>query len=679
MATVIASLKSLDIALLHFMRPELLWALPIVLALWLLLRSAAGSHRWEQYIPKEMVAALQVNATRQSGLWRYLLLLIWVLLIVSAAGPTWQKQSAPVVENQRAVVLVLDLSPSMLAQDLNPDRLTRAKYKLIDVIRQLKDGQMALVAYAGDAHTVSPLSDDPKTIEALLPALHPNIMPSRGSNVEAGIELAMTLLRDAGASSGEIILITDGVVPSAIKTIRGQVGGIVKRLSVLGVGSTQAAPIPQADGGFVRDAQGEIILTAVNSAELADLANSLSGQYLQLSADSSDVTALLSDDIVTELGSTTGATASDKLALNQLDSSLRYDAWTDMGYLLAILILPLLLLLFRRGLVYLLPVFIFLPNQADAAQLSWTDLWKTPDQQAAELFEKGEFDQASAAFKDPHWRAAAHYRSRDYASAIDQLDGQTDPQSIYNKGNALALNGDREAAIEAYTKVLEAQPDHQDAAFNKQLLEKMSEQDSQDQEGDDQEGEGQKGEGQDSEGQNDESGEQGESEQESQSGESKSKDSQSPQAGEESDQQPSPADNPRQEPADQQPPAETDNGQDSSSDPAPADSESAEQQDQDESTEGDQQPSDSQEGEGEGSEQDPATQGQDGSESGDEESDTALGQIEEGPAPLDDASEQWLRSIQDDPSGLLRRKFEYQAEQRRASGAKPANDQNQRY
>jgi len=141
-----------------------------------------------------------------------------------------------------------DLSPSMLAQDLSPDRLTRAKFKLIDMLRQQRDGQTALIAYAGEAHTVSPLSDDPKTIEALLPALHPNVMPVRGSNTEAAVELAQQLLSDAGLHSGDILLITDGIANDAITDIRNSINSNY-RVSVLAVGGNDATPIPSPNGG----------------------------------------------------------------------------------------------------------------------------------------------------------------------------------------------------------------------------------------------------------------------------------------------------------------------------------------------------------------------------------------------------------------------------------------------
>ena len=194
-----------DISQFHFIRPIWLTLLPVMVLLWWYARKAINSGAWESYLPQAMLEALRVNTSKQSSLWQWWLLTGWLVLTIAAAGPTWIKQPAPVVKNQKALVILLDLSPSMLADDVTPNRLQLAKYKLIDILRKQSDGQVALVAYAGDAHTVSPLTDDPITIEALLPALHPNIMPSTGSNTEAAVAQAQTLFRDAGLLSGDIL------------------------------------------------------------------------------------------------------------------------------------------------------------------------------------------------------------------------------------------------------------------------------------------------------------------------------------------------------------------------------------------------------------------------------------------------------------------------------------------
>lgn len=609
----------------HFIRPEWLWSLPIALLVWALLRNQHGDQQWSSHIPKAMLAALKISSAKQSGLWKWGLLLLWLGVIIAAAGPTWDKQAAPIVQNQQALVLVLDLSPSMLAQDLSPDRLTRAKYKLIDVLRRQADGQAALIAYAGDAHTVSPLTDDPRTIEALLPALHPNVMPSRGSNTEAAIELAQQLLADAGLPSGEILLISDGVADDAIESISDSINSNY-RLSVLAVGGPDAAPVPAANGGFVRRANGEIVLSAVNSNELRSMASALGGRFSILTTDDSDIDTLLTNDFETD-------NFDEPNPQEAQQSSVAYDAWVDMGHWLVLLMLPFALVLFRKGVIYLLPftfsLFFLAPNESYAADFSWKDLWQTRDQQAIKQFESGDFDAAAESFERKDWSALANYKQADYAATINKLSGLEDLTSVYNKANALAFNGQLEEAVEAYEQVLEQQPDHQDAAHNKSVIEQLMQQQNQQQD-------------QESQDSSEDGSEDQQSQEQQQSEDSESQDSESQDSQDQSQQ-------------DQQSESEQSNA------------EKTESEDSDNESEAD-------ESEPEKAETDEANAEEANDEDPESEPKNEAVQVGSTDEPLEDASEQWLRTIKDDPSGLLRRKFNYQAQQRAQQGGQRAKD-----
>jgi len=377
---------SWDISQFHFVRPLWLIALPGVLALWLLARHKLSHGQWESYLPKEMIAALQVNSTQISNRWQWWLLCSLFALILAAAGPSWIKQPVPVVKNQNAL-----LSPSMLAEDITPNRLTLAKFKLIDILNERADGRAALIAFAGDAHTVSPLTDDPRTIEALLPALHPNVMPSRGSNVEAAVTLALQLLRDAHARSGEVLLISDGITDDAIKRVGKLMDGSPSSLSILGVGGTDAVPIPDQNGGFLRKSNGEIVLAGVNRKELKTLANQSGGRFVSLRSDDSDIDYLLLDEF------------DNTESVNSESGNHTFDSWVDMGHWLVLFALPFALFCFRKGFVYffpltVIPLLFVLPIDSQAAESDtsiWTNLWQTPDQQAAKLLEQEHYTDAA--------------------------------------------------------------------------------------------------------------------------------------------------------------------------------------------------------------------------------------------------------------------------------------------
>ncbi|MFX4229010.1 MAG: vWA domain-containing protein [Porticoccaceae bacterium] len=248
-----------NISQFHFIRPQWLWGLVVLLVLWLLLGALKKHTRWEAYFDRNKLEALKVSKGKFYSYSRWLLLAGWIPATLAAAGPTWQQAPVPTVRDQSAMVIMLDLSPSMLAEDLSPNRLTRAKFKLIDILRQRGDGQTALIAYAGDPHTVSPLTDDASTIEALSPALHPSIMPESGSNTEAAVELAMALLRDAGAPEKAICCLSPtGLHPkpsaisrtTSVQTINSPSWGLAPQMP---------DPIPRGGGGFIRDSRGTLV------------------------------------------------------------------------------------------------------------------------------------------------------------------------------------------------------------------------------------------------------------------------------------------------------------------------------------------------------------------------------------------------------------------------------------
>jgi len=298
-------------------------------------------------------------------------------------------------------------------------------------------------------------------------------MPSAGSNVEAAIDLAQRLLKDAGSPNGDILLVSDGVTEQASRNIADQLAS-GHRLSVLAVGSSEAAPVPKQGGGFLKNSKGEIVLASVDTAILNSLATRTGGRFANLSTDESDIESLLFDDFNGE----TSAKA---------ENSTSYDAWVDNGHWIVLLLLPLFAWFFRKGLVYVLPFFLVVPMATEAAEQSestWLNLWRTPDQQATTLLEEERYAEAAEKFQREDWSAIAHYREGDYEQAASRLGAASDVTSIYNRGNALAMNGDLEAAIDAYKQVLEQQPDHADAAHNKSVLEQLQQQQEQQNNGD---------------------------------------------------------------------------------------------------------------------------------------------------------------------------------------------------
>ena len=167
----------------HLMRPEWLWAmLPALVLLLLLWRQRRNQGSWHAVIAPDLLPYL-VGGSAASRSTNFLPLILcgWLLAAFAASGPSWQKIPQPIHQKQDALVLLLDLSYSMKSADLAPSRVDRARQKLLDLLRSRKEGQTGLIAYAGDAHIVTPLTDDTPTIANLLPALQPDMMPVPGS------------------------------------------------------------------------------------------------------------------------------------------------------------------------------------------------------------------------------------------------------------------------------------------------------------------------------------------------------------------------------------------------------------------------------------------------------------------------------------------------------------------
>lgn len=493
----------------HFLRPEWLLLVPVVvLTAVLLARRQLGAGHWRDVIDPALLPYV-LSRTPGRGIdhrW-WLLALAGIVAAVAMAGPAWQRIDQPVFRAEQAVVIALDLSRSMDAQDIEPSRLARARLKILGMLERRQSGQTALLVYTANAFTVTPLTDDTDTIAALVNSLTTDIMPSRGSYPEVGIRKGQSLLEQAGVGFGEVLLITDGgTSPSAEKAAR-DLKAAGYSLSVLGVGTREGAPIPRTAGGFVTDNRGAIAVARLEERGLRDLAAAGGGRFAVLSPDDSDLDYLLSGEIA-------AGTAAD-------DESVATDQWREEGPWLVLLLLPLAALAFRKGWVLVLVIFVApLPQPAEAA--FWEDLWRTKDQQAARALEEGSPADAAVLFDDAEWRAVARYRSGDYSGSAGEFAEFEDMRNLYNLGNALAQQREFDAAIDAYEQVLEREPDNEDARYNLDLVKQIKQQQEQEQQnqGDDQQStENPGGEGQesDSEGDQDQQGSEGSSDSEQES------------------------------------------------------------------------------------------------------------------------------------------------------------------
>ncbi len=569
----------------HFLRPVwLLAAIPAILLVGVMWRVNSNVTAWDKAIDKNLLPFLldrSKNAAQRTPL--LMLLFAWILSALSMAGPVWEELPQPVQKREDALVIVLDLSLSMFAPDHNPSRLDLAKRKLRDILALREEGQTALVVYAGDAHTVTPLTDDVVTIDALVPSLSPNIMPLFGSDPIPAIDMAISLLDDIESSDGRILLITDGISGfDQEQLITDQIQDTGYELLVMGVGTEEGAPIRTSDGSFLTDQNGAMVVPTLNRNVLQSLVNRVNGRYHDIQLSDADLAYLLTEN-----------TLLDNEELTEVEEE--FDVWNEAGPYLLLLVLPLCALSFRKGWLFTtflaFVINLHLPSK-NVLAFEWIDLWKTKDQQAAEAFADENHELAASLFEQSGWRGAANYRAKNYESAIASFSTTDTADGHYNRGNALALAGNLPEAIAAYDVAISRDPEHSDAIYNKEIVERLLE-----------EQESEQGENQEGENQENQSEQNSQSESQEQNQNSENQDQESQEGNEEQQQ------NEQQNEA----PEEQESSESNSEQNTPSESSNEEFEDQ-------------------------------------------------------QALEQWLRRIEDDPGELLRRKFRYQYRQRQLNG-----------
>ncbi|MDQ6991242.1 MAG: VWA domain-containing protein [Mariprofundaceae bacterium] len=456
----------------HFLRP---WAGLTLLALLVLMyQIKQGKQRsggWGKVCSPELLAYLQVGSGSVKGRTLPMWMVAWVglCLTIALAGPVWKKIPQPIYQSDSALVIALDLSLSMDAQDIKPSRLERAKQKLTDLLRMHRDGQTALIVFAGTAHVVTPLTTDVETILSQLRELSTDLMPKQGGNLDAAMLQAMALFKQSSVAHGVVLLMTDSNHYSDAVVQQWVQAG--HRLDVIGIGTQEGAPIPKKSGGFLSDRQGNIIMPSLDMASLQHIAALGHGTYHTIQLQHDDL-----DDVLAQLKPLAWQDGHVQKAQQT------YDTWYEEGPWLLLLVMPFVLMGFRRGVLVVMLVASLHASPVEAFE--WDDMWQTPQAKGQALMHEKKYAQAAKQLERNDWKLSAHYKQGNHKAAIEDFKHIKQPTAddVYNYGNALAHAGKLDAAIEAYKKSLAMKPSLQDAKDNMALLEKLKNKNEQKQE-----------------------------------------------------------------------------------------------------------------------------------------------------------------------------------------------------
>jgi Ca-activated chloride channel family protein len=322
----------------HFLHPAWLLALPplLLLTLWLA-RASRTDTNWSRVVDAQLLALLRVHEGRRGKTPWLLLGAIWTLAVLALASPAWNRIQTPAFRAPAAWVVVMDLSPSMAAADASPNRVTRARYAALDLLSSAHDARVGLVAFAGEPHTVAPLTTDISTVRLLLQPLAPSLMPEAGDRLGPALEEAQRLLEGGTSKHGQIVVFSDGSAdPVEALRVAQQLRQAGTTVSIVGVGTAGGAPEPNGKGDFIRDAGGQVHLSRLQTEELQRVAAAGGGEYVPVSG-------------MTGLVARLQSAQSQELDTSAANADARLTTWQNGGVWLLPPLLLLAALLARRG------------------------------------------------------------------------------------------------------------------------------------------------------------------------------------------------------------------------------------------------------------------------------------------------------------------------------------------
>lgn len=493
-----------------FAQPQLLWLLlllPLAGLFWLW----AGNRRREALArlgDPALIERLSMSVNRNGRRWqRRLWFLALAFLILALARPQWGSQVQVVEQEGVQVMVVLDVSKSMLAQDLKPDRLTRARLEISDLMSRLDGDEIGLVLFSGASFIQFPLTSDYDTARAFLDNARPEVISRPGTAVADAIETAMSGFDPQRSSQKVIVIMTDGEDhegdPIAAAQQAAADGAIIY---TIGFGSAQGEPIPEfdADGrlvGYKKDGNGEVVLSRLDEVTLQRIAQTANGRYFRARADGSELRELAAelDDLQAEQLQTRFET--QKIERFQLfllvtlasmfiseliperirrkersrraGKPSRPRSWLPLRMILFVLVFLLGGCAPSAGRLLAKGNKAFADGAYDRALEAYSKAQEVTPEAAEPLY-----DSANVYYRQEAYQEAGTLLQQALGYAQEELA----QFAQYNLGNVYFQQEQWDAAVEAYKEALRRNPDDQDAKYNLELaLQRSQDQQQQDQ------------------------------------------------------------------------------------------------------------------------------------------------------------------------------------------------------
>ncbi len=408
-----------------------------------------------------------------------------ILAVFALAGPQlgfrWEETRQKGVD----IMIALDCSKSMLAQDIKPNRLEQAKREIIDLIRLMKSDRAGLVAFAGQAILQCPLTLDHGTFNVFLRVLTPDYLPVGGTNLTAAIETCYSGFEKGSDTDKAIVLITDGENTAGENT-PGDLEEIAKKMAAegikifsIGVGDPAGAPIPDSAGGFKKDDTGNIILSRVDDKTLEKIAAITGGRYVRSVGGNMDLDQIYSRDILNTMERKTLTQGKKKV----WEQRFQWFLFPCVLLLLMEMMLPTRKKPARIGLVLLVLLGTGFYVRPAAAQI-----FSSPVTKGLEAYDAQSFEQAKTYFIDAQLESpddlrlyynigAAAYMNQEYeqaeknfTQAVESQDPDLRHKAMYNLANTKYRLGKLTQAIEGYEAILASFPDDKETRENLEFV-----------------------------------------------------------------------------------------------------------------------------------------------------------------------------------------------------------------
>ena len=458
----------------NFEHVQWLWALalvPLISLLWTYRSSKIG--KWvglERFADKHLLPFLLQNSRRVTSSSRKMIAVwstLWGLAVLALAGPRWDFREVPSYKMNKNLVILLDLSDSMNATDIQPSRLIRAREKIEDILNENPDVNIGLIGFAADAHVITPITEDKNAIRYVSGALQTDIVAVQGSRLSPALNLAGQLLSAANGKDKAILILSDGGFedPSATALAKDLAAKNI-RVSAVGFGTLQGAPVPTSKGGFAKNDNGPVI-SKLQQGLLEQITASGNGRYFTAQED------VRGNQLFKEVLNDNGPQASGRITKD----------WEPRYYIFLIPLLLFMIPLFRsasrasRTMTNILPLVLLLFIAAPQAKAGVNSLFKNSEIAGKEALEHQDYETAAKSFQDPYRRGVAQFRAGKLQDAEKSFRQAQRPEvalsAKYNLGNTLAEEGKYQQAIDAYNEVLKTKPQDQPTKDNLKIVQDL--------------------------------------------------------------------------------------------------------------------------------------------------------------------------------------------------------------